>query len=135
MVAAVRSLTPEDQCFIDEMAAVFLLSTACGCDAKALVRAWVERPDIQRCLLPTFSSLAEVDSAWQCLDRESLVLGGCEFLPNAALCVFHDQFFTEDTKNYLETRYFAEQDATTAAVLSEAERTVASRIKLRPNES
>jgi hypothetical protein len=129
LVAAVRSITPVDPSGIDEMAAVFLLSTACGCDAKALVRAWAERPDIQTCLLPALSKLAELDPTWQRLDPEALVPGASGLCPSplTALRVFHDQVFTEDTKQYLERRFLAEQDATTAAVLSEAERTVASR--------
>lgn len=134
LVAAVRSIDPEDPCCVDEMAAVFLLSTACGCDAKALVRAWAERPDIQKCLLPILSKLADLDPTWQRLDREALVPGASGSCPSplTALRVFHDQVFTEDTKQYLESRFLAEQDATTATVLSVALRRVASRTS--PNQ-
>lgn len=59
----------------------------------------------------------------QSLDREALIQKA-NVSPRTALSVLHDQIFTEDTRQYLESRFLAEQDAVTASVLSEAEQTV-----------
>lgn len=133
-VAAVRAISPHDSDCMDDWAAVFLASMACGGDTKALVRAWAMRPDVQGHPLPTLSRLAALDASWQRIDRDELARGTPAWsCPTAltALRVFHGQIFTEDTRQLLEALFLSAPDSEAAALLSAAEQAVAGRLGLR----